>query len=406
MREPATVHHMLMATITLRPGKERPVLQHHPWVFSGAIDRVQGRPERGAVVEVYAASGEWLARGCWSAGSQIRARLFTWNPDEPVDGALLRRRIERAVEGRRRLHLLADDGACRLVYAESDGLPGLVVDHYAGFLVVQLLTQAMAARAADVVQALITVLAPRGVYERSDADIRDKEGLPPASGGLWGEAPPARLKVRLPGNVWQEVDLRGGQKTGAYLDQAFNRLRVAAYCTGADVLDCFCYTGGFTLAAGHAGAGVITAVDSSEPALEMLRAGLAANNVTTPVEIVSADVFRLLRRYREEGRRFDSIILDPPKFAHAQSQVERATRGYKDINLLAMQLLRPGGILATFSCSGLVPAELFQKVIFGAALDARREAQVIERLAQSPDHPVLLTFPESDYLKGLICRVW
>jgi 23S rRNA (cytosine1962-C5)-methyltransferase len=396
-----------MASVTLQPGKERPVVQRHPWVFSGAIARIQERfPERGEVVDVHAASGEWLARGCWSDGSQIRVRLFTWNPHEPVDDALIRRRIERAIDGRRRLGMLTGDDACRLVYAESDGIPGLIVDQYAGFLAVQLLTQAMALRSAVVTRILAEMLAPRGIYERSDADVREKEGLPPSSGVLWGEAPPERVHVRLPGDLWHVVDLRAGQKTGAYLDQAFNRLRVAAHCAGAEVLDCFCYTGGFTIAAARAGARHATAVDTSESALNALRDGLALNTITTPIETVAADVFQLLRRYRDEQRRFDVVVLDPPKFAHAQSQVERATRGYKDINLLAMQVLRPGGMLATFSCSGLVSIDLFQKIVFGAALDARRDVQMVERLAQSPDHPVLLTFPEGEYLKGLICRVW
>lgn len=406
MRVSATVRHILMATIILQPGKERPIIQRHPWIFSGAIMRVQGRPERGDAVEVRAADGEWLARGAWSAGSQIRARLFSWDPAEQLDDALFRQRIARAVESRRRLHLFSPAGACRLVYAESDGLPGLIVDHYAGFLVVQLLTQAMAARADLITAILVEALTPRGVFERSDADVREKEELPPVIGVLWGEEPPERLEVHMPGDLRYLVSLRAGQKTGAYLDQAYNRLRVAAYCADAEVLDGFCYTGGFTLAAARGAARHITAVDSSDAALEALQSGLALNQIATPVEPVAADVFKLLRRYREEGRRFDAIILDPPKFAHATAQIERATRGYKDINLIALQLLRPGGILATFSCSGLVSADLFQKVIFGAALDARRDVQIIERLAQSPDHPVLLTFPEGEYLKGLICRVW
>ncbi len=396
-----------MAIVTLQPGKERPVTQRHPWVFSGAIARIQGdAPARGGVVDVHAARGDWLARGCWSDESQIRIRLFTWNHNEPVDDALFRHRIERAVDGRRKLGMLTGDGACRLIYAESDGLPGLIVDYYAGFLVVQLLTQAMALRSAMIAHILAETLMPRGIYERSDADVRDKEGLPPASGVLWGEAPPYLLYVQLPGNIRHAVDLRAGQKTGAYLDQAFNRLRVAAHCAGAEILDCFCYTGGFTIAAARAGACRATAIDTSEAALNMLRDGLALNATTMPLETVAADVFKVLRRYRDEQRRFDVVVLDPPKFAHTHAHVERATRGYKDINLLAMQVLRPGGILATFSCSGLVSSDLFQKVVFGAALDARRDVQIIERLTQSPDHPVLLTFPEGEYLKGLICRVW
>lgn len=392
-----------MATIFLNPGKERPVRQRHPWVFSGAIARVQGYVGRGDAVDVCDATGEWLARGTWSSGSQIRARLFTWQADEPIDEALFRRRLERAIEHRRWLGY-SDDMACRLVYAESDGLPGLIVDRYADYLTVQLLTQGMAARAELIVGLLAELLQPRGIYERSDADVREKESLPPSEGLLWGEAPPERIPTRQPGELLLLADLRAGQKTGAYADQAYNRLRVASYCAGKDVLDCFCYTGGFAAAAARAGATQVVAADSSAGALETLRANMAANELGQ-VEPLEADVFKLLREYRQTGRQFDVVILDPPKFAHAQSQLDRATRGYKDINLIAMQILRPGGVLATFSCSGLVSADLFQKVVFGAALDAQRDVQIVERLTQSPDHPVLLTFPEGEYLKGLICRI-
>jgi 23S rRNA (cytosine1962-C5)-methyltransferase len=394
-----------MATVTLNPGKERPVQQRHPWIFSGAVARVQGYVGRGDVVDVCDASGEWLARGTWSSGSQIRARLFTWQPDEPLDEELIRRRLERALATRQWLGYTAEDAACRLVYAESDGLPGLIVDRYSDHLSVQLLTQGMVARADVIVRLLAELARPRGIYERSDPEMREKEGLPPGEGPLWGEPPPARIRARQPGDLLFLADVRAGHKTGAYLDQAQNRLRVAAYCAGQEVLDCFCYTGGFTVAAARGGARRVTAIDSSAAALELLGANLALNGVATPVEPIEGDVFKLLRQYRHEGRQFDMVILDPPKLAHAQGQLDRATRGYKDINLIAMQILRPGGVLATFSCSGLVSADLFQKVVFGAALDARRDVQILERLAQAPDHPVLLTFPEGEYLKGLICRV-
>jgi 23S rRNA (cytosine1962-C5)-methyltransferase len=394
-----------MATVVLNPGKERPVLQRHPWIFSGAIARVQGYVGRGDAVDVVDASGEWLARGTWSSGSQIRARLWTWQPDEPLDDGLLRARLERAIATRRWLSADAEGAACRLVFAESDGLPGLIVDRYADFLSVQLLTQGMAARAEQVVALLAELLRPRGIYERSDPDMREKEGLPPGEGVLWGEAPPEPIVISQLGGLQFHVDLGGGQKTGAYLDQALNRLRVAAYCAGQDVLDCFCYTGGFTVAAARAGARAVTAIDTSGPALAALRANLELNDLPGAAEPIEGDVFKLLRQYRLEGRQFDVVILDPPKFAHSQSQLERAARGYKDINLIALQLLRPGGVLATFSCSGLVSADLFQKIVFGAALDAQRDVQIVERLTQAPDHPVLLTFPEGEYLKGLICRV-
>lgn len=382
-------------------------MQRHPWIYSGAIARVQGYVGRGDVVDVVDANGEWLARGTWSSGSQIRVRLFTWNPDEQLDEALLRRRIARAVALREQLpaELRAGTDAQRLVFAESDGLPGLIVDRYAEYLVVQLLTQSVAARADQIVQILAEALRPRGIYERSDTEAREKEGLPPSEGLRWGEEPPERLRIHQAGTPFY-AGVSAGQKTGFYLDQALNRRRVAAYCAGRQVLDCFCYTGGFSVHAALAGAEQITAVDASAPALEMLQANLTLARAGAPVEPVAGDVFRVLRQYRLEGRQFDVVILDPPKFAHAQGQVERAARGYKDINLIAMQILRPGGILATFSCSGLVSADLFQKIVFGAAVDARRDAQIVERMTQSPDHPVLLTFPEGEYLKGLVCRVW
>lgn len=394
-----------MATVFLHPSKERAARQRHPWIFSGAVERVQGYVGRGDSVDVCDSAGEWLARGTWSSGSQIRVRLFTWNPEEPVDAALIRQRIERAIQGRKLLGYGQPGEAYRLIYAESDGLPGLIVDRYGAYLVVQLLTQAMAARAELIVSLLAELLEPRGIYERSDAEVRQKEDLPPAEGLLWGEAPPETVAVEQPGARFL-ANIGAGQKTGAYLDQATNRLRLAAYCAGQEVLDCFCYGGGFAIAAGLAGARQITAIDSSASALELLRTNSALNNLATPIEPIEGDVFQRLRQYRHEGRQFDVVILDPPKFAHSQSQIERATRGYKDINLIAMQILRPGGILATFSCSGLVSADLFQKIVFGAALDAKRDVQISERLAQAPDHPVLLTFPEGEYLKGLICRVW
>ncbi|MBC8160303.1 MAG: class I SAM-dependent methyltransferase [Roseiflexaceae bacterium] len=395
-----------MATVVLHSGKEKPLLQHHPWVFSGAVAQVQGYVGRGDVVDVVAADGEWLARGTWSSGSQIRVRLFTWDRDEALDEALLRRRIERAVAARQLLQADDRDGdAMRLVFAESDGLPGLIVDKYGEFLSVQLQTQGMAARAEPIISALVDLVKPRGIYERSDPDMREKESLPPGEGLLWGEMPPEQVIIRQHALKFY-TSLQSGQKTGFFLDQARNRRRVAAYAAGTEMLDCFSYSGGFLLYAAQSQPDHITAIDSSAPAIDMLRANLELNGVSTSVDTEVADVFQKLRQYRFEKRQFDLIVLDPPKFAHAGGQIERATRGYKDINLIAMQLLRPGGMLVTFSCSGLVSTDLFQKVIFGAAVDARRDVQIVERLTQSPDHPVLLTFPEGDYLKGLVCRVW
>jgi 23S rRNA (cytosine1962-C5)-methyltransferase len=401
-----------MATITLRAGRERPVIQRHPWVFSGAIDSVRGDPVDGEAVDVLAPAGDWLARGLWSSRSQIRARLCTWDPNQHLDEEWLRERIARAVSGRAGL-ADGEAGACRLVFSEADGLPGLIVDRYGAYLVVQILTQGMEARRAELVRALADMLAPRGIFERSDTDMREKEGLPPGDGLLWGEEPPDQITLcpAVAAGPHEEpplllVDLRAGQKTGTYLDQAVNRARVAAYCRGASVLDCFSYSGGFSAYAARAGAASLTLIDTSPAALDLARQSLALNQIATPAEYVEGNVFKVLRAFRAEGRRFDVIVLDPPKFANSQGQVDHAARGYKDINWVAMQLLNPGGTLATFSCSGLISPDLFQKIVFGASVDAGRDVQIIERLGQSPDHPILLTFPESEYLKGFVCRVW
>ncbi len=377
----------------------------HPWLFASAIARVDGTPRDGDVVDVCASDGSWMAGGTWSGASQIRVRLWTWDPDEPIDAALLSDRIRRAVAGR--AELAADSGttAYRLVFSESDSLPGLIVDRYADYLVMQLLTTGAAVRVDEIVAALREELSPAAIYERSDAEVRTKEGLDRTEGLRWGDLPEDAIEI-LEGGYRMEVELRNGQKTGTYLDQRQNHVRVARYCAGAEVLSCFSYAGGFEVHAAGAGARQIISIDSSAAALEQVVANLRRNGLSVPAEQITGNVFGELRRFRAEERRFDVIILDPPKFAANAAQVEKACRGYKDINLLAMQLLRPGGILATFSCSGLVGADLFQKVIFGASLDARRDVQIVERLSQSSDHPVLLTFPEGEYLKGLICRVW
>lgn len=400
-----------MVTVTVHSGRERPIIQRHPWVFSGAIASVRGNPAPGEVVEVYSQDGSWLARGFWSSSSQLRVRLATWDATQPLDETWLRDTIARAVSGRERW-LIDPAIACRLVFSESDGLPGLIVDRYGCYLVIQLLTQAMAVRAEQVVTALVDLLAPRGIYERSDADVREKEDLPIVAGLRWGEQPP-RMPVRPISALGQMAtglrmfaDVTTGQKTGIYLDQAINHARVGSYCNGAEVLDCFSYAGGFALAAARAGARRITLVDASADALALAGENLRLNKLTTSAEFVVGDAFHILRQYRNEQRQFDVVILDPPKFAYQQTHLQRATRGYKDINLQALHLIRPGGILATFSCSGLVSADLFQKVVFGAAVDAGRDVQILERLTQAPDHPVLLSFPEAEYLKGFICRVW
>lgn len=393
-----------MTTVYLKRGREKAVLRRHPWIFGGAVQRVEGKVKAGDIVEVCNADGEWLARGYYNPRSQIVVRLLTWNSEEAITPAFWRRRLERALA--RREGLLDDEHtACRLVHAEADGLPGLIVDRYNDWLVLQALTLGIERLKEMLVTLLAEMLAPRGIYERSDVDVRAHEGLSSRTGSLWGETPERPIIIREAGLRFA-VDLIGGHKTGFYLDQRPNRQRVASYCRGARVLNVFSYSGSFAVYAGAQSAAHIANVDSSAEALRLARENLVLNGRQHPEDAyIVGDAFQVLREMRDAGQRYDVVILDPPKFAFSRGQLEAATRGYKDINMLGMQLLRPGGILATFSCSGLVSADLFQKVLFGAALDVDREARILEHLSQGPDHPVLLSFPESAYLKGLVCRV-
>jgi 23S rRNA (cytosine1962-C5)-methyltransferase len=389
--------------LPLKPGRDKSVLRRHPWVFSGAVARAEGEPLPGDLVDVRGAGGAFLGRGYYNPASNIVVRLLTWDEEE-VGPAFWRRRLAAAIARRERLAADPATTAYRLVYAESDGLPGLIVDRYGEWLVFQSLTLGMDALKGTLVAALAEVAAPRGIYERSDADVRAQEGLDPAAGLLHGEEPPERIEI-LENGLRYLVDVRTGHKTGAYLDQRENRRRAAPYCAGAEVLNAFSYTGGFGVYAAAAGARRVTNLDSSADALRLAEENLALNGAGAEVESIAGDAFQVLRRFRDQGRTFDVIVLDPPKFAFSRGQIDSATRGYKDINLLSMRLLRPGGTLCTFSCSGVVSEDLFQKVVFGASLDAGREVRILERLAQGTDHPVLLTFPEAAYLKGFVCRV-
>ncbi|MCR4405613.1 MAG: class I SAM-dependent rRNA methyltransferase [Anaerolineae bacterium] len=395
-----------MSTVILKKGRAKPVLLHHPWVFSGAIARIEGEAQDGDVVVVRDAGGNFLAQGMLNRRSQIAVRLLSWDESGVIDSDFWRTRLARAIAARK---VLTDDPgttAYRLVNAEADLLPGLVVDRYDDILVVQFLTLGMDVRKREIVSLLAELVQPRGIYERCDEEMRAKEGLLSQEGCLWGEEPPDLLQITENGlHFW--VDIKRGQKTGFYLDQRENRRRVQVYCPGHTVLNAFAYTGGFAVYAAAAGAEHITNIDSSAEALDLAKRNMALNGFAArDDEFVQGDVFQILRYYRDQGRSFDVVILDPPKFAHTQSQVERAARGYKDINLLALQLVRPGGALVTFSCSGAISADLFQKIVFGASVDAGRDVQIIERLSQGVDHPALLSFPESQYLKGLVCRVW
>jgi 23S rRNA (cytosine1962-C5)-methyltransferase len=398
---------MIKGTLILRRGREKPVLNHHPWLFSGAVQRIEGDPMPGDVVQIVAGDGRFLALALFNSHSQIQARILTWH-DEAIGNSFWRIKIERALNHRALLNLEPATTAYRLINAEADGLPGLVVDKYGDFLVMQCLAFGIDSRKEMLAHLLADFLQPAGIIERSDVDIRQKEGLPPVSGLLWGEAPPAETIIRENGYHFG-VDLLAGHKTGFYLDQRQNRPAVCqpSYVAHKTILNAFAYTGGFAIYAAALEAAAITNIDSSIPALEQAERNMALNGFQRPQdEYIAGDVFEVLRYYREEGQQFDMVILDPPKFAHSQRDLQRASRGYKDLNMQALHLIHPGGLLATFSCSGLVSADLFQKILFAAAIDAHRDVQIIQPLGQPADHPILLTFPESAYLKGLLCRVW
>lgn len=387
--------------LVLKPGRERSVEQRHPWVFSGAVASIGSEVADGAVVRVVTHDGRFAAWGYVNRSSKIVARLLSWDAEEVVDAAFFRRAIERAASRR------AERAATRVVNAESDGLPGLTVDRYGRHLVLASSTLGIDRHKSILLEALVETLAPLGIFERSDVDGRQKEGLSPVVGPAHGSEPPELIPVDEPGvggAVRLLVDVRRGHKTGAYLDQADNRPRVAAYCRDAEVLNLFAYTGAFGIHAAKAGAAEVINVDGSAPALELGARIAAENGLTERVRWKRADVFKQVRSYRDAGRSFDVVIVDPPKLAFSAAQVDRAARAYKDLARLSLLLLRPGGILATFSCSGHVSRELFQKIAFSASLEARRDVQILERLGAAPDHPVRLSFPEGEYLKGLICR--
>jgi len=388
--------------VFLKPGRDKSLLRRHPWVFSGAIDRIDATPAGGDSVCVRSHGGAFLGWGVYSPQSQIAVRLWSWEQAQPISVALLRTRLTQALALRR---TCGDHEALRLVHAESDGLPGLIVDRYGDTLVLQA-SSAGAARwseaAADV---LLELTGCTRVYERSDADVMALEGIPVRSGPLRGDVPSARMHVKENGLSFG-IDIAGGHKTGFYLDQRDNRALVRTLAAGRKVLDCFCYSGGFTVNALAGGAEHVTAVDASAEALTAARENVERNALDEQrAEWVEGDAFQYLRKLRDQGRSFGLIVLDPPKFAPTAAHAERAARGYKDINLLALKLLVPGGLLATFSCSGGVSRELFQKIVAGAASDAHVDAQILRWLSATPDHPVALAFPEGEYLKGLLCRV-
>lgn len=398
----------MTGTLILASGKDKPVRQHHPWVFSGAVRETRGDPAPGDIVDILDDRNGWLARGYFNPRSQIVARVLTWDEGEQIDDAFWVKRLRSAAETRSALGLLGSDEistGCRLVFAESDLLPGLIVDRYGDWLAVQFLTLGVDVHRQRLGELMMDLYKVTGIVDRSDPIARRQEGLPAGGGLLAGTPPPPDLTITEYGLRFP-VDLLGGQKTGFFLDQRENRRLVAKFAAGAEVLNAFSFTGAFAVHALASGAARVTNVDTSREALEGAEEALRLNGFDPDrqAEQIQGDVFQVLRAFRDEGRTFDLIILDPPKFARSKGELDAATRGYKDINLLAMRLLSPGGLLATFSCSGLVTPDLFQKVVFGASIDAGRDMQVVARMTQAPDHPLLLTFPEGEYLKGLLAR--
>jgi 23S rRNA (cytosine1962-C5)-methyltransferase len=401
---------MAEPAVVLRAGRERSLRRRHPWVFSGAVARVEGRPGAGDVVAVLSATGERLGWAAYSPESQIVARLWTFEPADRVDADFVTARV--LASAARRAGLAERTDAARLVYSESDGLPGLIVDRFGAVAVVQLLAAGMEPWRDVIADALAGVPEVQSVYERSDAEVRSKEGLGTRTGRLRGDEPPELVEIDEDGRRYV-VDVRHGHKTGFYLDQRDNRRLVEQLAPGRRVLDVFAYTGGFSVAAAVGGAATVTSVDSSAPSLALAAEALARNGGgaaggpggPSGVEQVAADAFSDLRQRRDRGERYDLVVLDPPKLAGSAAQVNRATRAYKDLNLQALRLLGPGGLLVTFSCSGAISDDLFQKVVFGAALDTGADVAIVGRLTQASDHPVRLSVPESAYLKGLVALV-
>ena len=386
--------------LVLKAGREKSLLRRHPWVFSGALERIDGSARAGDTVAVRTNAGAFLASAAYSPDSQIRARVWSFDERQRIDAGFFGERVRAAIARRARIADAA--GAVRLVHGEADALPGVVCDRYGEVAVFQF-SSAGAERWRDsIVDAVLADGGCRVAYERSDLDVRALEGLAPRSGPIRGELPGPAVGIAEHGLTYR-VDIAHGQKTGFYLDQRANRDRVRALAPGRDFLNCFCYTGGFTLNALAGGARSALSIDSSAAALALARENAALNGLDDGrAEWLEADVFGALRTLRDQGRSFDLVVLDPPKFAPTAGHAERASRAYKDINLLALKLLRPAGVLVTFSCSGGVSPELFQKIVAGAAADAGADAALAERLGADADHPVTLAFPEGEYLKGLV----
>ncbi len=394
-----------MPAIYIKQDRVKAIKRKHPWIFSKAISKVEGDPKLGENVDVFSVNGEWLATAAYSPHSQIRARIWSFDREEAVDLAFFENKIARAIAIRQPIIERSDTNAYRLLCAESDGLPGVTVDVYQDTIVCQMLSAGAEFHKQNIFDALLKAFPDFNLYERSDVDVRSKEGLKKTSGLIAGELKqPIEIKEN---GIKALVNIVNGHKTGYYNDQRDNRLALEKYCKDADVLNCFSYTGTFGLYAARGGANHITQVDMSADALNIAEQNAQLNKLDlSTMSFIKADVFKLLRQYREENKRFDVIVMDPPKFVENKGQLRSASRGYKDINMLAMQLINPGGYLLSFSCSGLMDAPLFQKIVADAALDAKREMVFVEKLHQAQDHVIGSAYPEGYYLKGFVCQVF
>ncbi len=394
-----------MPLVKLKKGRDKSVLRKHPWIFSGAINSLEDVTINGQTVEVFSFDGKFLGYGSYSVQSQIAVRLYSFDKNELVDRDFFIKRISDAVSLRNNLINKETTNAYRIINSESDSLPGLIVDKYNQTLVCQFLSAGAEFWKKDITEILIQQLNPTTIFERSDSDVRLKEGLQQSKGVLWGQEPDGLIEIVENGKKFF-VDIRNGHKTGFYIDQRDNREILTEYCNGKNVLNCFSYSGGFSVYAIKSGATKVTNIDSSKEALDLAEKNFSLNKIeSNRYENINDDVFTVLRTFRDSRKEFDVIVLDPPKFAESFSQVEKASRGYKDINLLALKLLKKDGLLFTFSCSGHISFELFTKIVSDAALDSGKTIQIIRYLHQSKDHPIITNFPESLYLKGLICSV-
>lgn len=394
-----------MPEVRLKKGKEKAVRQLHPWIFSGAIESTKGKPQNGDLITVNDSSGDFLAYGIYNSQSRVAVRVLEWNKEAEINDEWWRNRIRKSLEARKALLESSHTNTCRLIFSEADFLPGLIVDRYADYLSLQILTSGIEKVKDLVLDELQNQLNPKGIFDRSDASARAHEGLEPSHGILFGEAPPEFVEV-MENGINYHINISEGQKSGFFCDQRDNRRIVAEHAAGKRVLDCFSYSGGFSLNALNLGAAEVISVDSSALAIDTLKQNIQLNGFANlPHSAIQSDVNKQLRAFRENGEKFDIIILDPPKYAPSRSTLDKASRAYKDLNRIGMLLLNSGGLLATFSCSGAVDIAHFKQILAWAALDAGKEIQFIYQFCQPEDHPVRASFPEGEYLKGLLCRI-